>query len=70
MFLMQMMLLFWMEPESGTCDRDRTQTKRSKRCVCCRDWECKSWCRVSAVKVQEHRDKDIEIDVMSIFITQ
>ena len=56
MFLMQMMLVFRMEPKSETCDWDRTETKkkdknRSKRCVCCRDWECKSWCRVGAVKV-------------------
>ena len=27
MFLMQMMLLFWMGPESGACARDRTQQK-------------------------------------------
>ena len=30
MFLMQMMLLFWMEPESETCDRDRTKTKKKE----------------------------------------
>ena len=34
MFLMQMMLLFWMEPESETCDRDRTKTKKEVKGAC------------------------------------
>ena len=31
MFLMQMMLVFWMEPKSETCDRDRTKKRKEKK---------------------------------------
>ena len=34
MFLMQMMLLLWLEPESGICDRDRTKNKKEVKDAC------------------------------------